>query len=197
MRLLDLDESLADALVDWIDADIDVRFPDGAEDEAYLLLPTPYRVANRPLADISELRLIKGYTAEVVDKLRPFITALPEPTRLNVNTASAEVLSTIADDLSKADGESLVEARGEEAFESVDSFLQDPTLNGKSVAEAWLSVTSQWFLMVSEANVGQGRARLASMIQRTEAATLVVRRQREFSETILPEVDVEQERESS
>jgi general secretion pathway protein K len=69
LRLLDLDEALADALVDWIDDDIDVRFPDGAEDESYLLLETPYRAANRPLADISELRLVKGYTAEVVAKL--------------------------------------------------------------------------------------------------------------------------------
>jgi len=193
LRLLELDEILADPLVDWIDEDIDVRFPDGAEDETYLLLDTPYRAANQPLADISELRLVKGYNAEVIEKLRPFIVALPEATPINVNTASAEVLSTVAEDLSTSDGESLVDARGEEGFESVDSFLQDPTLEAKNAAAASLSVTSQWFLMVSEANIGDGRARLASLIQRSAGGVLVVRRQREFVEAIVPEVDVEAE----
>ncbi|MGB5405353.1 MAG: type II secretion system minor pseudopilin GspK [Thiogranum sp.] len=193
LRLLELDEILADPLVDWIDENIDVRFPDGAEDETYLLLDTPYRAANQPLADISELRLVKGYNAEVIEKLRPFIVALPEATPINVNTASAEVLSTVAEDLSTSDGESLVDARGEEGFESVDSFLQDPTLEAKNAAAASLSVTSQWFLMVSEANIGDGRARLASLIQRSAGGVLVVRRQREFVEAIVPEVDVEDE----
>jgi len=196
LRLLELDETLADSLVDWIDADIDVRFPDGAEDETYLLLDTPYRVANQPLVDISELRLVKGYSVEVIEKLRPFIVALPEATTINVNTASAEVLSTVAEDLSTSDGEALVQARGEEGFESVDSFTQDATLNSKNVTRESLSVTSQWFLMVSEANIGDGRARLASLIQRSAQGVLVVRRQREFIEAIVPEVDVEDEQSS-
>jgi general secretion pathway protein K len=193
LRLLELDETLVDPLVDWIDEDIDVRFPDGAEDETYLLLDTPYRAANRPLAEISELRLVKGYSADVIERLRPFTVALPEVTPINVNTASAEVLSTVAEDLSTSEGEALVEARGEEGFESVDSFLQDPTLSAKNAAAASLSVTSQWFLMVSESNIGQGRARLASLIQRSAQGVLVVRRQREFIEAIVPEVDVEDE----
>jgi len=196
LRLLELDEVLADALVDWIDADIEVRFPDGAEDESYLLLDTPYRTANQPLVDISELRLIKGYTAEVIEKLRPFVIALPEATPINVNTASAEVLSTVAEDLSTSEGEVLLEARGEEGFANVDSFLQEPDLNGKQVTPESLSVTSQWFLMVSEANIGDGRARLASLIQRSDRGVVVVRRQREFSEVIVPEADVEDEQES-
>jgi general secretion pathway protein K len=191
LKNLELDESLADPLVDWIDEDINARFPDGAEDETYLLLDTPYRVANQPLADISELRLVKGYEPEVIAKLRPFVVALPQPTPVNVNTASAEVLSSVAEDLTLSDGEALVEARGEEGFQSVDRFKQQPALAGKQKL-ATLSVESDWFLVISEANIGQGRARLASLIQRTDRATLVVRRQREFVEQIVvpvPEQD--------
>ncbi len=183
LRLLELDESLANRLVDWIDENIDAMFPDGAEDESYLLGDPPYRVANQPLADISELRLVKGYDEEVVEKLRPFVAALPPATPLNVNTASAEVLSTVAEGLSASDGEALVEARGEDGFESVDSFAQEPVLRGKDLNPG-LGVQSQWFLMVSEANIGQGRARLASLIQRTADKTIVVRRQREFTESV-------------
>jgi len=60
-RLLDilgLESALADTLADWVDADIDAQFPNGAEDEYYLLLERPYRAANRPLVSISELRLV-------------------------------------------------------------------------------------------------------------------------------------------
>lgn len=194
LRRLDLDEALADPLVDWIDSDVNVRFPDGAEDEEYLGAPTPYRTANRLLADISELRLIKGYEPEVIDKLRPFIAALPEVTALNVNTASAEVLGTVAEEMSLADGEALLEARGEDGFETVDKFTGQKELSGKQrLTTAPLSVESDWFLMVSEANIGLSRARLASLIQRTDKGMLVIRRQREFLEPVVAPVPEQDE----
>jgi hypothetical protein len=42
--------------------------------------------------------------------------------------------------------------------------------------------------MVSEANIGLSRARLASLIQRTDKGMLVVRRQREFLEPVVAPV---------
>ena len=194
LRLLDLDEGLAEALVDWIDDDINVRFPDGAEDESYLLLDTPYRVANRPLADISELRLVKGYTAEVIAQLQPYLVALPEPTPININTADAVVLAALAAGVSLSDGEALVEARGEDGYETVDSFKQEPVLNAKQIDDASLGVKTRWFLMVSQSDIGQGRARLASLIQRTDDQLRVVRRQREFFDPVVaPEPDEDDE----
>ena len=190
LQRLDIDERLADPLVDWIDADINARVPDGAEDDAYLLLDPPYRAANRPLADTSELRLVKGYDAEVVAKLLPHVSALPERTALNVNTADATLLSVVAPGMTVAEGESLVEARGEEPFESVAKFMQAPALAGRTVATGTIGVTSNWFLMLSEANIGQGRARLASTIQRSRNDLLVVRRQREFFDPVVPVVPV-------
>lgn len=183
---LDIDERLADALVDWIDEDINVRFPDGAEDGAYLLLDPPYRAANRPMTDVSELRLVKGYTAEVVDKLLPHVVALPEHTALNVNTADATLLSVVAPGLSASDGEALVEGRGEEGYETVDKFRQESALAGRAVDAGALSVKSNWFLMLSEANIGQGRARLASTLERDRDHVLVIRRQREFFDPVVP-----------
>ena len=194
LLLLDLDEGLAEALVDWIDVDIDVRFPDGAEDESYLLLDTPYRGANRPLADISELRLIKGYTGEVIAKLRPYVVALPETTAININTADAVVLAALAADLGLSDGEALVEARGEDGYQTVDNFKQQPALNAKQIDDASLSVKTRWFLMVSQSDIGQGRARLASLIQRNDDALRIVRRQREFFDPVVaPEPDEDDE----
>ncbi len=186
LRNLDLDERLADALVDWIDPDINARFPDGAEDETYLSQDPPYRAANQPLADASELRLVKGYDAATVLKLRPHVVALPVRTTLNVNTADAVVLSALAVGLTVEDGAKLIEGRGEDGYPSVDTFTQEPVLKGKQIDRDQLSVSTDWFLMLSEADIGAGRARLASRLQRVRGVVSVVGRQREFFDPVVP-----------
>ena len=90
-----INPDLINAVMDWMDSDSDTRSPDGAEDIDYLQLPTPYRAANQKMASVDELRLVRGFTPEMVEKLRPFLTALPKPTDINVNTAPREVLSAL------------------------------------------------------------------------------------------------------
>lgn len=191
LSILELDEVLIDPLVDWMDADIDVRFPDGAEDETYQLLQPAYRTANRNLVDVSELRLIKGYDNNTVARLRPFIVVLPEPAPLNVNTALAEVLRTLAPDMSASDADTLIEGRGDEGYARVEDFMQQSVLQDKAVNAADLSVISNWFLVISEANIGQGRARLASLLQRSRQDMRTVRRKRVFFEPVIAPVEEE------
>ena len=57
------------------------RYPDGME-ENY----ETYRVANREMADISELLLVHNVTPEIYEKLKPHITALPTPTTRSAST---------------------------------------------------------------------------------------------------------------
>ena len=185
LQVLDISETLANALVDWLDKNVDVTFPDGAEDNAYLLLNPPYRAANRPLGSVSELRLVQGFSAEVVDKLRPFVCALPTAAgAVNVNTAPAEVLRTLAANLSETDGEALLAAREQGVFDDVAKFLALAPLAGKQVDTDSVSVASQWFRLVAEASVGQGYAALTSLFQRTPQATRVVRRERLLQEPV-------------
>jgi general secretion pathway protein K len=94
LRSLDLDPNLTAAVIDWIDADSNTSAA-GAEDIDYLQMQTPYRAANQPLQSVEELRLVRGFTKEMVDKIRPFVTALPQPTAINVNTADKKVLEAV------------------------------------------------------------------------------------------------------
>ena len=123
----------------------------------------------------------------------PFITALPESTAINVNTAGPVVLASLAEGLTLQDGDKLVEARGEDGFDNIDNFLNEGVLSGNRQPDpASVSVTSQWFQVVSQADIGQGRARLASLIQRTAGDMRVVSRKREFVDRIVvsaPEAD--------
>ncbi|MBF0284022.1 MAG: type II secretion system minor pseudopilin GspK [Magnetococcales bacterium] len=122
LRNLGHTESLVDRVVDWIDPDMEVTHPDGAEDETYLNLTPPYRPANRPMAQPQELLRVKGFTREIYLTLAPYITALPENTALNVNTAPVEVLRTLHEDFSLSSALNLVELRGLKGFSNVQDF---------------------------------------------------------------------------
>ena len=113
-----------------IDADINVTYPDGAEDETYLLVEPPYRAANRPMFNISELRLVQGFTPEVIAVLEPHVTALPEETIININTASAAVLRALHQELDEAAVEQLITDRGEDGYAELDTFLEHDALAG-------------------------------------------------------------------
>lgn len=165
LGLLGIEAGLATALLDWIDADINATFPDGAEDDIYLLENPPYRAANRPLVSISELRLVKGYSPEIITLLEPYITALPQPTALNVNTASALVLQALHADLGGTDAEQMIEARGDDGFTELEAFLALDALAGLQL-DVDVDIKSDWFSVLTDVRVGRGQAQLESRLQR-------------------------------
>lgn len=83
--------AVADALTDWLDAD-NVSRPLGAEDGAYAGLATPYRTGGVMLAEVSELRAVRGVDDDLYRRLRPYVCALPTSrlSPLNVNTLTPE-----------------------------------------------------------------------------------------------------------
>ncbi|MEO6023621.1 MAG: type II secretion system minor pseudopilin GspK [Burkholderiales bacterium] len=97
--------ALVEALRDYIDQDDQGPF----EDLNYLGKAEPYRTANAPLQSIAELSRVEGFDADVMKKLRPFITAIPvfgrlvpgliippiATTPINMNTAPVEVLNAV------------------------------------------------------------------------------------------------------
>jgi len=165
LTLLEVDPGLATALLDWIDADINATFPDGAEDDIYLLESPPYRAANRPLVSVSELRLVRGYSAEIIAQLEPYITALPEPTALNVNTASPVVLQALHAELGAMDAEQILDARGEDGFQELEAFLALDALAGLQL-DVDVGVQSDWFSVLTDVRIGRGQARLDSRLHR-------------------------------
>jgi general secretion pathway protein K len=98
LESLGLSRELADAVVDWIDADGDLTSSAGAEDAYYLSLARPYRAANVPMVQVEELYRVRGFDARAVAKLKPHVTALGERTRVNVNTATETVLAALLPD---------------------------------------------------------------------------------------------------
>jgi general secretion pathway protein K len=135
---LEVEPTFIDPLLDWMDEDFDIRYPDGVEDQY-----ETYRVANRPLSDISELMLIKYMTAEMYQKLRPHITALPAPTNIitnmNVNTMTDEVFLSLGETLNLVQ---YIEEREKEAFADIPSFIERLQL---PIPDTGLSVSTDYF----------------------------------------------------
>lgn len=92
---VDQAREIAEAVIDWVDSDSVVTGLGGAELSYYDQLDPPYRPANRPVASISELRWVKGVSAELYAALSPYITALDPGVEININTAPVEVLRSI------------------------------------------------------------------------------------------------------
>ena len=166
--------SLVQAIADWVDEDIDPRIPGGAEDDYYLGLETPYRTANQPMASISELRLVQGMTEELYLALAPLITALPAGTMVNVNTAPPEVLAALVPDMSLDEANALVSDREEEPFDSVETFMQHEIMAGREVDDTRFTVASEFFLLNSQATVGNTRIRQHSLLHRDPAGVINV-----------------------
>lgn len=115
-RNLEVDDIFIPALIDWIDQDFEVTYPDGMEENYQ-----DYRVANRELTDISELLLVHNVTPEMYEKLKPYITALPATTTINVNTMSEVIFRSLGEE---GDVKQFIEAREEEAYSSVENFIE-------------------------------------------------------------------------
>ena len=128
---LGIDVRFAGIAADWIDADREAGFPDGAEDAIYTGFVPPYRTANQALSSTSELAALEGIDKATFDTLLPHIVALPGRTAINVNTATGAVLQSLDEEMTAADVERLIAERQEFGFADIDSsFAQWPELTG-------------------------------------------------------------------
>lgn len=177
LAFLGIAPGVRDAVLDWLDPDTSPRLPDGAEDDRYLKLEPPRRAANGPIAHPSELRLILGLEPGDYERLEPYITALPEPTEINLNTAPLPVLVSLAQDLREEDVKAFMSDRQTEGFKNVEEALRHQAFAGVPVAVVGLAVESRYFRVHAQATYGRGRAELLSLVSRrpSEPPAVVLR----------------------
>ena len=164
------------ALMDWFDKDNNQRYG-GGEDPYYLNLDSPYRVSGMRMAWPGELGAVKGFT-----NFRPHaeVVALPsvKPVKININTASREMLSRILGFMRiSLDGEewsALMRDRRYGPFHNVDSFLgrlvsyHDERVTKAELkwANNFLSVSSDYFLASIQISLGDAAFYLQSVLVR-------------------------------
>jgi len=179
LRALELPDEILPAVLDWIDSDSETRFPNGAEDDYYGDLDPPYRAANRALASVDELKLVRGIDARTFAKLAPHICALPQPAPINLNSASKEILMSLAPSIDSTTAEMLDKQRRVQPFVDVAQVLSLPLMLARPLVEEGLATTSEYYHLDMEAVAGQSQIHARSLIARNAPdAVTVVDRQR-------------------
>lgn len=168
LSILGLPPALAGALADWIDADSEPQPQGGAEDSYYLSLATPYLAANRPLIDVAELALVRGFDDQVRAALRPFVTALPRYTAVNANTATPEVLAAVIAGLDLDTARALLAQREQGHFSNFPDFFNRLPA-GLIVPAESISVSSDFFIATSRISIGGAQASGSALLAREKA----------------------------
>lgn len=173
---LDASDARIASLTDWLDADSWLVSPESAEDNEYLLLDPPYRPANDGLVELSELSLVRGFSAADAVALAPYVNVLAEATPVNINTAPQLVLMALSPIINPSVAEAIVAAR---PFETTDQFYTAlagmagetrQTLLADLPAEL-IAVNSKYFSLLADVELAGIHMRYTSLIERSSGQT--------------------------
>lgn len=160
---LELDPRLAGITADWLDADSEAQFPEGAEDAIYTAVLPPYRTANQMVTSVSELAALDGMDKQSFEVLEPHITALPGRTAINANTATPAVLLSLDEGMSGGDVEALMAERQEGGFPNIEA-----SFSSRVSADVLNSLqdTTNYFELRVVVRIDTVRVTLYSVLQR-------------------------------
>ena len=154
-------------LADWIDTDTVPQIPEGAEDGTYLSQNPPYRAANGVIATTTEMMALPGMTRDEFERIRPYVTALPVGTPINLCTAKAQVLAALVEGGTDFGNEELLTANRRDGC-----FPDSRALEATVGQAAWqalkesVSENTNWFRAVTAVRIGTSEFTLYSLIER-------------------------------
>ena len=120
------------------------------------------------LVSIDDLLGLEGIGAAAIERLRPFVTVLPQPTPVYANTAPAEVLAARFENLALADARRLVASRDRAFFKDRTDVLNRIEQLKLQASDKEISVATIFFSV--NGTVSYRRARLhAEALLRREA----------------------------
>jgi general secretion pathway protein K len=179
---LGIDPTLVGALIDWIDVDDIATGSGGAESSYYRGLEKPFTARNGTMETAAELRLIKGFTDEVLLKLGAkrvggivdpatnlYLSALPLPQgggwRVNLNTAPAEILKSLTREVGSF-ADAIVQRRAQSRIEKI-SDLQQLGISGEALQDFQRlgTLTSLYYAVEARGTVGDMVKQITALIR--------------------------------
>lgn len=163
----DISSKIPPQLADWL---MKGRGGKQTTDSDYESLDKPYRPANAKITHVSEIRMLldmeKEYYKEIKQLAWSYLTVLPEQTKVNVNTVSAEVLASLHSQVGLPSSEAATAKAKEKetGFRAVGDFLSEIASNTLTADE--LTVESHYFEVKVRAKFGEHYAFLTSVLHR-------------------------------
>lgn len=150
------------AIADWITP----GQPHNEYEKYYMDLAPPYRAAHRPMASVSELRLIKGMTPALFNALQPYVTALPTSTAINVQTAPAPVLAALSPKMTVATGKAIEKARAQTTIPTTQAFLNLDMVKNHEIPPGKIIAISTYFLVETTVTIEKQQVVLYTLLER-------------------------------
>lgn len=176
---LPFNEASVATLIDWVDSDDAVVSEWGAEQQNYDANRELVMVANSALTDIEELAIMRGYGAATVSLLKPWLSALPKPTVININTASEQLLLAMGGESPRVFADYVLRQR---PFYSLNTFYEGLSvaldMEQEQVVSLWandfVGIKTDYFQLQLEVNLGESQLRIDSVLSRSERNEPVV-----------------------
>ncbi len=177
--------AILEALLDWLDIDTMETGFGGAEQMFYSRQTPPYRPADVPMRDISELLLVKGMTAQLYQALRDSLTVWPrEGAPVSVAGADVAMIQALYDreNLMPLEAEkalAIVTAIREGEVVTMEDFLTRPEWGVEALKAEDITASSEVFIVSSRTQVGRITQAMDSVIRiRNDKAEILARTMR-------------------
>jgi general secretion pathway protein K len=134
---------------------------------------------------LAELKTIKTITEKDYLKIRPYLSALPTLSPINVNTASKEVLSCLHPQLSGNLAQKLIRYRKNQPFDSIDQFwsyaqslMPNLTLEQIKVSfpGEYTNILSNYFILDTEITIEKNKVIGQTILHRKDGKITIMNR---------------------
>ena len=193
LQRVGLPAELSQAVIDWQDADDETTGAMGAESNSYQGLDPSYLASNTRFHQVEELKLVRGFEGKNYDLIAPYVTALPEATKINMNTAAPLLLASIDPKLDVKTLEQELKAKQAELayFNSVEDLWKLNAFSGiepqnKTDAAAWLDSKSNYFTAQIEVVLSERKRQFSSAMMRKDKQVTVYSRSLAPFNTVVP-----------
>lgn len=193
LQRVGLPDELSQAVIDWQDADDETTGAMGAESNYYQGLDPSYLASNTRFHQVEELKLVRGFEGKNYDLIAPYVTALPEATKINMNTAAPFLLASIDPKLDVKTLEQELKAKQAELtyFNSLEDLWKLNAFSGiepqnKTDAAAWLDSKSNYFTAQIEVVLSERKRQFSSAMMRKDKQVTVYSRSLAPFNTVVP-----------
>ena len=193
LQRVGLPAELSQAVIDWQDADDETTGAMGAESNYYQGLDPSYLASNTKFHQVEELKLVRGFEGKNYDLIAPYVTALPEATKINMNTAAPLLLASIDPKIDVKAVEQELKAKQAELtyFNSVEDLWKLNAFSGiepqnKTDAAAWLDSKSNYFTAQIEVVLSERKRQFSSAMMRKDKQVTVYSRSLAPFNTVVP-----------
>ena len=183
LQRVGLPAELSQAVIDWQDTNDEVTGAMGAESSYYQGLDPAYLTPNTKFHSIEELKLVRGFEGKNYDLIKPYVTALPEQTKLNMNTAPALLLASIDPKVDVKAIEQQLKIKETELthFNNVDDLWKLSAFSGideqsKTDAASLLDSKSNYFTAQIEVMLSERKRQFNSLMMRKDKQVIVYSR---------------------